>query len=53
MALDEDECCVTCVNGNHVYNEISLWFLPFGQPALNITSLYCLHVDILYRSEWI
>ena len=27
MVLDEGEFCVTCVNGNHAYNEISLWFL--------------------------
>ena len=33
-ALDEGECCVTCVNGNHLYNEISLCF---DQPAI----IYC------------
>ena len=31
MLLDEGKWYVTCVNGNHVYNEISLWFLVFGQ----------------------
>ena len=35
-ALDESKCCVTCFNGNYVYNEISAT-LCFGQPALNIT----------------
>ena len=35
-ALDEGECYVTCVNGNHVYNEISLCF---GQPAIKYRTL--------------
>ena len=46
MAL-EGEYCVTCVNGNPVYNEISLWFLPFGQPVLNITSCHMPQLVIL------
>ena len=30
------------LNGNHVYNEISLWFLPFGQPVLpQLAMLVC------------
>ena len=33
-ALDEGECFVTCVNGNHVYKEISNVLV--SQP-LNIT----------------
>ena len=32
MALDEGECCVTCVNGNQVYNEIA-------QPAIKYRML--------------
>ena len=62
MAL-EGEYCVTCVNGNHVYNEISLWSLPFVQPALNITRCHTPQLVILvcvltpeiivYRSYWI
>ena len=42
MTLDEGECYVTCVNGNHVYNEVSLWFPLCGQPVLNIT---CCHMQ--------
>ena len=36
MTLGEGECCVTCVNGNHVYNEILCGFF-FWSAALNIT----------------
>ena len=42
-ALDEDECFVTCANGNHVYKEISSVLV--SQP-LNIARCHCMASEL-------
>ena len=39
IALDGGESCVTCVNGNHLYNEVSLYVISSCWSASVVTHL--------------